>query len=460
MIELEEKEDISITRGGIRSLALVWTVLVALSFAWFVYTQRNLKEEYALNEARESFNRELSLMNWLTGKREASQGQMSFSEPQPPDSGVTELALKRLRMSSGHFSIACFGVTGAYLHLTSQNPLDQENTPDDWERVALAQLAGGSSEVHTVAQKDGRKYLRYMGPVPWSNECSNCHGPRDSVQSGLSISLPLDGPAKVARMHLLETGFSYLLLWLIGLAGLLWAGQRLGRQRLVHSEVQRELARIRSAVECASEAILITDEPGQAVYTNPAFILLFNRTLDDIKSGGIGALFADPVAAQHVSDIQDGKLDFWEGEVLALAAEGRRIPSWCRFSRIYDSMGDNDGMRLMFTDMTETKKNQEESLKRERLSAALALAGATCHEINQPLQAALGYSELAIMNARACTCGRSNTQSLITIREQVLRVADIVKKLHGISRYRTADYVGQSHIVDLEKSSSNEPSAE
>ncbi|MCE5273309.1 DUF3365 domain-containing protein [bacterium] len=460
MTELDEKEDISITRGGIRSLALVWTMLVALSFAWFCYTQRNLKEEYALNEARESFKRELLLMDWLTGKRDTSQVQTPFSAPQQTGAGVTAATLDRLRISSGHFSVACFGVTGAFLHLTSQQPLDEENRPDDWEREALVQLAGGSSEVHAVARKEGHNYLRFMGPVKWADECSTCHGGRDGVQNGLSISLPLDGPTRVARMHLLETGLSYLVLWVIGLSGLLWVGLRFGRQRRVHSEVQRELTRIRSAVECASEAILITDESGQAVYTNPAFILLFSRTLEDMKSGGIDALFDEPAAATHVTDILDGKLDFWEGEVLVLATERRQIPAWCRFSRIYDSGGFNDGMRLMFTDMTETKKNQEESLKRERLSAALALAGATCHEINQPLQAALGYSELAIMNAKACTCGKSNTQSLVTIREQVLRVADIVKKLHGISRYRTADYVGKSHIVDLEKSSSTEPPGE
>lgn len=452
-------ESVSIP-GGIKSLAVVWSLLVALSFVWYIYTQNKLKFEYALGEARDSFTRELLLIDWLAGKRTVRPGEGPLA---PPDSGALRSPEKGFSGSAflqGRHAVTCMGMPNFYLRITSLKPLKENNLPDEWEKTALEKLAAGKNEVFSIDVSDGRKYLRYMGPVAQLDECCSCHNNQMGNQNGISITLPLEPAAQMVKGHFLEAGLSYIAFWLIGLAGLFWAFSRITRQQRLNSIVQRELTRIRSAVECASEAILITDENGHAVYTNPAFILLFNQTLEELKNAGIDVIFAEPDVTQHITEILNGKADFWEGESVVLAAGGRKITAWCRFSRIYDESGEYDGMRLMLTDMTEAKKSQEESLQRERLSAALALAGAACHEINQPLQAALGYSELAIMSGKACTCGKTNVQSLMTIREQVLRVAGIVKKLHGISRYRTANYVGQSHIVDLEKSSTPDTPSE
>lgn len=448
------------TLGGIKSLAVVWTLLVVLSFVWYIYTQNKLKFEYALGEARDSFARELLLIDRLAGKQSVRPGEGPLA---PPDSGAPRLPsadLNDKNIFPGRHAINCLNMPSSYMRLTSLNPLQDSNLPDEWEKAALEKLASGKNEVFSIDIRDGRKYLRFMGPVTHLDECYVCHNNQAGNQNGISITLPLEPAAQIVEGHFIETGLSYVAFWLIGLAGLIWAVRRITRQQRLNYSVQRELTRIRSAVECASEAILITDENGHAVYTNPAFVLLFSQTLDELQNAGIDVIFDEPAITMHINEVLNGKVDFWEGEAVVLAAGKRKIPAWCRFSRIYDESGEYDGMRLMLTDMTQTKKNQEESLQRERLSAALALAGATCHEINQPLQAALGYSELAIMNGKACTCGKANVQSLVTIREQVLRVAGIVKKLHGISRYRTANYVGQSHIVDLEKSSTPDAPSE
>jgi signal transduction histidine kinase len=37
-------------------------------------------------------------------------------------------------------------------------------------------------------------------------------------------------------------------------------------------------------------------------------------------------------------------------------------------------------------------------MHREKLQAVLELAGAVCHELNQPIQAILGHSELLLMD--------------------------------------------------------------
>jgi len=84
------------------------------------------------------------------------------------------------------------------------------------------------------------------------------------------------------------------------------------------------------------------------------------------------------------------------------------------------------------------------------LQGVLETAGAVCHEMNQPMMAALGNAELALMNL-------SNNADLYdrisNIREQIERMGDITKKLMGITRYHIKDYGNGGKIIDIEKSS-------
>ena len=63
---------------------------------------------------------------------------------------------------------------------------------------------------------------------------------------------------------------------------------------------------------------------------------------------------------------------------------------------------DNSGKPLHFVahfmDLTQRKKADAESLERERLAVAIETAGASCHELNQPLQVALAQTEVALMS--------------------------------------------------------------
>jgi len=74
------------------------------------------------------------------------------------------------------------------------------------------------------------------------------------------------------------------------------------------------------------------------------------------------------------------------------------------------------------------------------------MAGAVCHEINQPLQAILGYSELLLMGSESRPREKRNVHS---IKSQATRLGRITRKLSGITRYRTVDYPGNTKIIDI-----------
>lgn len=91
-------------------------------------------------------------------------------------------------------------------------------------------------------------------------------------------------------------------------------------------------------------------------------------------------------------------------------------------------------------DITEFKE-------KERLEATFEVVGAVCHEMNQPLQSVMGYSELVIS---------SNDPHVIKektrlLKEQIERIGDLTRKLQSIKKYETRPYLKRK-ILDIEKS--------
>jgi PAS domain S-box-containing protein len=103
-------------------------------------------------------------------------------------------------------------------------------------------------------------------------------------------------------------------------------------------------------------------------------------------------------------------------------------------------------------DITERKILEEERVQREKLEAVLEIAGAVCHELNQPLMALGGYHELIRFNLDEQSPAN---KYLAKAHKQAHRMADITNRLMGITRIETRDYPGGAKILDIEKSAGN-----
>jgi His Kinase A (phospho-acceptor) domain len=100
--------------------------------------------------------------------------------------------------------------------------------------------------------------------------------------------------------------------------------------------------------------------------------------------------------------------------------------------------------------VTKEMRAEEERLERERLQVLLEMAGAVCHEMNQPLQGVYGYSQSLLMNMSKNDQQYEKIQKII---ELIIRMGKITGKLRGITKYETKDYVQGIKIVDIDKSS-------
>lgn len=114
---------------------------------------------------------------------------------------------------------------------------------------------------------------------------------------------------------------------------------------------------------------------------------------------------------------------------------------------------EQDGISLSLgylTVVTKEMKAEEERLERERLQVLLEMAGAVCHELNQPMQAISGFSESLTQNIKTDDPLRPKLKKIM---ELARTMGDITGKLMKITRYETKDYVRGVKIIDIDKSS-------
>jgi PAS domain S-box-containing protein len=100
-------------------------------------------------------------------------------------------------------------------------------------------------------------------------------------------------------------------------------------------------------------------------------------------------------------------------------------------------------------DVTAAKEAEEALRDRERLQGALETAGAVCHELNQPLQAITGFTDLLLLDVMD---QEGLSEKARKIQEAVRLMNGITRKLSGITRYHTMDYL-KGKIIDIDRSS-------
>ena len=85
---------------------------------------------------------------------------------------------------------------------------------------------------------------------------------------------------------------------------------------------EKELIKIRTALDNSSDAIAMTDANRNVVYQNQAFLNLFGYTADGINEKGITNVYKDSTVANAVLQaIKSGKK--WDGEIKILSKDGR-----------------------------------------------------------------------------------------------------------------------------------------
>jgi signal transduction histidine kinase len=139
-----------------------------------------------------------------------------------------------------------------------------------------------------------------------------------------------------------------------------------------------------------------------------------------------------------------------------ITADGQQVPVSISAALVVDDEGREIATVGIFSDLRE-RLTMEERLASaqqklevsEKQAVAMELAGAAAHELNQPLTSVMGYAQVLL---RKLDVSDANLAAVKTILDEADRMAAIVRKLGGLTRYETKTYVGGAQIIDLDRS--------
>ncbi|MCG8633190.1 MAG: diguanylate cyclase [Desulfobacterales bacterium] len=100
-------------------------------------------------------------------------------------------------------------------HITSLNPLNPDNRPDDFEKNALEMFEGGSREFTEKKQVGGKTIFRYMAPLYVEKACLSCHGKQmykiGDVRGGISVTFDISNIQKDLKINKILIGVASLI---------------------------------------------------------------------------------------------------------------------------------------------------------------------------------------------------------------------------------------------------------
>ncbi len=192
-----------------------------------------------------------------------------------------------------------------------------------------------------------------------------------------------------------------------------------------------------------------TDMNGIIVNLSPSVKPLTGYDPEELIGRSVETVYHNPADREDfVKELK--KTGFVKSYELKLVKKNGQVANVIINSQIVFSK-DNTPLYIegVIHDISEQKRLEEERLQYERLQGVLEMAGATCHELNQPLQIITGYCEIILMDLDK---GDSNRNRMKIMQEQSNRLGDITKKLRNITKYETMDYI-IGKIIDIDKAS-------
>jgi PAS domain S-box-containing protein len=129
-------------------------------------------------------------------------------------------------------------------------------------------------------------------------------------------------------------------------------------------------------------------------------------------------------------DVSSGKQLFAASEYGALHRDGSWRTMRASASQFFDSENKLSGVIFSVRDITVEKKLEQQIIQSERLAAMGQMIGGFAHELNNPLTAILGVSDLL----REGEASEARTRQLNMLHQQARRATEIVQNLMYFSR--------------------------
>ncbi len=202
-------------------------------------------------------------------------------------------------------------------------------------------------------------------------------------------------------------------------------------------EIERKLHREqefgRQLIECFPDLIAVMDREGRFTFMSDRVREMLGVTPQDYLGRRIGSSAhpedQDPVL-KMVRDIVDGRTGNAQVESRVRHTNGEWRTLRTSASPMFDEEGRITGVVASVRDVTEAHLAEQRSAQKEKLAAMGQMMAGAAHELNNPLTAILGVSDLL----RERATDETNRRQIELILQQARRAAAIIQNLLAFSR--------------------------
>jgi two-component sensor histidine kinase len=208
---------------------LLWTLIVGFLYTNSISLIKKSTRKLALIEANAYFEKDKAFRFWAATHGGFYVPVSDRTKPSPYLSHIPERDIEtpsgvKLTLMNPAWALRQmnedFDKLNGFGHITSLLPLRPENSPDNWEKMALETFENGNLEVDEIIDINEQPFLRFMKPLTAEEGCLKCHAHQGSevgdIRGGVSVSVPLTNYLDEEKKQIKSLLLSFIIIWLIG----------------------------------------------------------------------------------------------------------------------------------------------------------------------------------------------------------------------------------------------------
>jgi len=230
------------------------------------------------------------------------------------------------------------------------------------------------------------------------------------------------------------------------LIGSIHIARDITRQKLTEQALRESEERFRHLSEATMEGVLLSED-SSIIAANQVLTEMVGYSMKELRGMNLLKFIAPQDRNRLIHYLRNGRSGVYEfqcvhkdGTVFPIEAHSRAITY--KGGMVYQTA---------IRDLTEHKRIEQSRMAQEKMQGVLEMAGAVCHEFNQPLMALQGFVD--IVQAKTANA-EAISKHLDRIHEQIDRLGDLTRKLMNIATYETKAYAGGEKIIDIDQASS------
>ncbi|HEU0187039.1 MAG TPA: diguanylate cyclase [Gallionellaceae bacterium] len=352
--------------------ALVWSILIGLSYFWNTHNEQARFIELARVQARTNLGKDKAFRLWATAK---GGFYIPVSEHSRPSPYLAHVPLRDVKTTTGMTMTLLNPATvikevgeqfqelsGVQARITNNVYLNPDNAPDQWEIAALERFRKGEQEVFEITAVDGKDYLRLSQPMRVEPGCLKCHsGIVGDVGGSTGVSIPLERYQKLAHETVVNLAQTHGGIWCAGLGLIGFIGRRSRKYEIERASAEFELRKLSRAMAVSASAIMIMNADEEIQYVNEKFCAVTGYRPDEVIGRPAGML--KPDAADQalrigiLATLRAGKE--WKGEMTNRKKDGTQMYCLESISGIAGDDGNITHFVAVMEDISARKQAEE-----------------------------------------------------------------------------------------------------